>query len=200
LTRPYQLFYKYYPPKEQIPQKYLKAFTLLLKNYYDNKKYEDAAKIIETLPESQKNTETHLMTAKIYYNIGKYDKAVDYFEKVSLTNDDKYLLCISYARINKENKAKDLLINLLNLNGYLEKARSESAIKRIVIEIENEKLKKEEEMKNVAAEEVKRKMEEERLKEEKRKNEKLMSEQKAGQETSKNIKEENTNLQSSSPK
>ncbi len=78
------LFNKYYPAREPIPQKYIKAFTLLLKNYYDNKKYEDAAKIIETLPESQKNYETNIMTAKIYYNIGKHDKAVEYFEKLSL--------------------------------------------------------------------------------------------------------------------
>jgi tetratricopeptide (TPR) repeat protein len=190
------LFNKYYPPKEPIPQKYFKAFSLLLKNYYDNKKYEDAAKIIETLPESQKNNETNLMAAKIYYNIGKHDKAVDYFEKLPLTNDDKYLLCISYARTNKENKAKDLLINLLSLNGYLEKAKSESAIKKIVNEIENEKLKREEEIKKAAAEEEKKKIEEEKLKEERRKNEKLMSEQ----ESFKNIKEEKIDIPSSTPK
>lgn len=49
-----QLFNKFYSSKEQLPQKYLKAFSLLFKNHYENKKYEDAVKIFEAMPESRK--------------------------------------------------------------------------------------------------------------------------------------------------
>ncbi len=114
-----------------------------------------------------------------------------------LTNDDKYLLCISYAKTGKESKAKNILSGLLNLNGYLEKAKSESALKKIAYEIENEKLQKEEAIRNAAAEE-KRRIEEQKLKEEKLKEEKLREEKlKAEQESLKNKKEENISIESS---
>ena len=160
------LFNKYNTVKENIPQKYLKAFAILLKNYYDNKKYIDAAAILESLPENPDNYETNLMIAKIYFNTGKHEKAVEYFEKLSLTDDDKFLLSISYAKTGMGNKAKGLLINLMTLNGYSEKAKSESSIRKIAIEIENEKLKSEEAMKKAAAEEERRRLEEEKHKKE----------------------------------
>ncbi|MBN2403783.1 MAG: tetratricopeptide repeat protein [Spirochaetes bacterium] len=185
------LFNKYYSSKESVPQKYLKAFTLLLKNFYDNKKYEEANKIFEFLPESQKTYDIDLISARSYHYTGKHEKAIEYFEKLSLNNDDKFLLCISYAKTGIVSKSKDILAGLLDQNGFLEKARSENAIKMIAAEIENEKLKKEEELKK-AAEEEKRLFEEQKLKEETLKDEKpdIM------QERSENGKEEDVILDS----
>ncbi|MFH0975480.1 MAG: tetratricopeptide repeat protein [Spirochaetota bacterium] len=167
-----QLLNKYFQSKETIPQKYLKAFTLLLKNNYDNKKYDDASKIIEILPESQKSGDINLMSAKSYHYTGKHEKAIEYFEKLSLGNDDRYLLCISYARSGSAVKAKELLLSLSNINGYFEKSKSDAAIKKIAYEIENDRLRKEEERKA----EEKRRSDEEKRKEEKIIEDKLIEE------------------------
>ena len=156
-----QLFNQYNSVKENMSQKYLKAFSILLKNYYDNKSYKEAAMVLDRLPETPDNYDTNLMIAKIYFNTGKFEKAVNYFEKLSLTDDDRFLLSISYAKTGMDNKAKNILTNLMVLNGYTEKAKSESSTRKIAVEIENDKLEKEEAIKKAAAEE-KRKLEEEK--------------------------------------
>ncbi len=170
-----QLFNKYYALKESIPQKYHRAISLLFRNYYDNKKFEEAARVFESLPESQKNNETALMAARAYFYSGKHEKAVNHFEKLSLANDDRYLQCISYAKTGMEDKARDILLALSDINGYLAKAKSEYAIRKIAIEIEKEKIKKEEAIKKAVLEE-KKSIEEEKLREEKLKEEKLRAE------------------------
>ena len=148
-----QLLDKSISSKESIPQKYYKAFILLLKNNYEHKKYQDTQKIIEMLPDNQKNYEINLISAKTYYFLGKHEKAIENFEKLSLGNDDKYLLCISYVKVGMTSKAKEVLWNLSSINDYLEKAKSDILLKKIAYEVENEKQKKEEAKRNIVIEE-----------------------------------------------
>ena len=133
-----QTFTKYQNTTDPVPQKYFKAFVLLFKNNYENKKYEDALKVMEIIPDSMKTAESNLMTARSYFHSGKHDKAIESFEKISLENDDKYLLSISYAKTGLISKSRDILLYLADKPGYLEKAKSETAIKKIAQEIETE--------------------------------------------------------------
>lgn len=139
------LFNKISKSNKSVPQKYYKAFILLLKKQYENEKYQDTYKIIEYLPEKLITYDIHLIAARSLFHSGKFDKAIGHFEKISLENDDRYLLSISYAKNNMTDKAKDILWNLSEINGYLEKAKSENAIKKIAFDIENEKKRIEEE-------------------------------------------------------
>jgi protein O-GlcNAc transferase len=148
-----QLFKKSITSKDNVPQKYFKAFVLLLKNSYENKKYDDTIKIYDTLPDAQKTNEINLIAAKSYYYSKKYEKAIEYFEKFSPGNEDKFLLCASYARTGMTAKAKDILINLLTIEDYSDKVKNDPVLKKISDEIRIEALKKEEETKKAEAEE-----------------------------------------------
>jgi tetratricopeptide (TPR) repeat protein len=142
-----QLFNKTITAKDTVPLKYYKAFTLLLKNNYENKKYDDAIKIFDALPDSQKTNEINLTAARSYFYFKKYEKAIEYFEKLSLGDEDKFLLCASYARTGMTAKAKDLLINLLTNEEFSEKVKTDPTLKKISDDIRNERIKKEEEEK-----------------------------------------------------
>ncbi len=169
------LFNKYYKTEDHIPNKYYKAFILLLKNYYDTKKYSDAIKIIETIPDNLKNYEINLISARAYYYQNKYDKAIEYFEMLSIENDDKYLLSVSYAKNGMPDKAKDILWALSNIDAhYLQKAKLDNnTIKKVALDIENEKQKIEEEKRKAEQERIlaieREKAEQERLMEIERK-------------------------------
>ena len=75
-----------------------------------------------------------------YYYLKDYDKAIEYFEKLSLENDDKFLLAVSYAKSGMTGKAKDILWYLFDSDGYLAKARSNISVKKLAEDIEKEKL------------------------------------------------------------
>lgn len=126
----------------EVPQKYFKAFSLLAKYQYEKSNYAKVEKIFENLPEKYSDQELNLIYARSEYFLENFDKSLKIFEKIYLSSDDdKYMLCIIYAKTGMNAKAKSILYNLWDRGGFLEKARKEPALALSVKEIEDEKNK-----------------------------------------------------------
>jgi len=132
--------------EKPIPLKYFKALQILAKNHFENGKYSEILEIIEILPEEFREYEINLISAKSYFYAEIYDKAIDFYEKLYLSNDDKYMLCVAYAKNGMEKKARDILWELSLYESYLEKAKREQVLilNTIALEINNEKARREE--------------------------------------------------------
>lgn len=165
-----RLFEKVYT-KDSLPGKYYKAFIILANNHYENSRYEKAAKILKILPENFKDYKLLNLSAKTFYNLGDNDLAIEYFEKISLGNDDKFILCIAYARKGFKDKARSILYDLSFADGYIEKAGKQPDLMEIALSIENEKRKIEEDKKKAENERIKKQEEGRRLEEERRERE-----------------------------
>lgn len=170
--------------RESILPKYMKVFVLLLKNNFVDGKYEKAAKIIELLPDNMKDYDLTLIAAKTYHNLNRPGKAIENFEKLSLSNDDKFLLAINYARNDMDDKAKNILMDLFYYQGYAEKAKLDNSLRKIASDIEKEKIRLEEEKKRL--EEERKRLEAERLK---------LEEEKRREEEKKRLEEEKKRIE-----
>ena len=149
-----------YTLQSEIPYKYFKAFILIAQKHFDNRQYKKVTRIAEFLPEDKKNYETNLIIAKAYHNLGDFEKAIEYYEKLSLNNEDKYMLCLAYAGNGMNEKAKTIMWDLSFIDGYIDRAKRERTLSRIAYEIIDEKIKIEE-AKRKAEEEERRRIEEE---------------------------------------
>ena len=125
--------------KKSHQPKYTKVFIILAKNHLENKNYSRVIGIIKALDEKSQSYETSLLAAKAFYHLKKYDEAIDYFEKISLGNEDKYLLCKAYALSGRREKAKSILHELFYAGEYLSKAKQDPALAGIAQEIEKDK-------------------------------------------------------------
>lgn len=125
---------------EEIPQKYFKAFSLLARHHYDKGNFERAGKVISAIPESQRDAETSALYGRALYRLGEYDAALAQFERRNpASDDDRYLLCILYARAGKNERAKSTLRSLAGRGAYLDKARRDSFLKAIANELDEER-------------------------------------------------------------
>lgn len=151
--------------QKETPQKYHKAFALLAKAYHESSQDARALAIADKLPEKYLDTEMKFMLARTHAQLGNTDKAIGYFEKLSLSSDDdRYLLCALYGRAGQKDKSKRILLGLPK--SYLERARGDAALSGIARDIdeerrikEEEKLKKEEEARARREEELRIKRE-----------------------------------------
>jgi len=125
--------------RKEVPQKYQKAFQLLLLGYYKKGRYQRVAEIAEELPDAYKNHEVSLAIANAFYTIGTYNKAISYYERLSLGDDDRFRLCKAYALTGKRDKAKELLQKLSYRETLLQKALEDKALKHIASEVVQEK-------------------------------------------------------------
>lgn len=125
--------------KSDVPKKYFKAFVFLAKKYYESSRYTEVIATVKILPEESRDHNTSLITAKSYYRLENYKNAIHYFEKISLDDEERYLLCRAYAKTRMETKAKELLSSLYYSDTYFKKALDDSALKKIALEIEKEK-------------------------------------------------------------
>lgn len=120
----------------QVPQKYVKAMLILLKAHAAAGENQNTAEIFSSLPDSARDTEISLLAAKANMSIRRFDAAISIFEKLSLSNDDRFALCRAYAHTGNKAKAKTLLIDLIRISqSYSEKALADQALAPIAKEI-----------------------------------------------------------------
>ncbi|MBN2158617.1 MAG: tetratricopeptide repeat protein [Spirochaetes bacterium] len=122
--------------KKGYPPKYKKVFVILAKRLHENKKHERAIAILKSLDEQSQTFETRLLAAKSYYYKKEYDNAIDQFEKLSLGNDARYMLCKAYAQSGRREKAKSLLAELAQAGDYLSRARHDPVLSGIARELD----------------------------------------------------------------
>ena len=125
--------------KKNYPAKYNKVFIMLAKSCFEEKRYGRVVAIVKTLNEKSLSYDARLLAAKASYQLKEYDAAIDYFEKISLGNEDKFTLCKAYALSGRREKAKITLSVLMQSGEYASKARQDPALSGIVKEIEKDK-------------------------------------------------------------
>ena len=119
-----------------VPSKYVKAMQILLKAHAAAGENQNAADIFSSLPDSARDTEATLLAARANASIRRFDTAITLFEKLSLANDDRFLLCSAYAHTGNKARAKTLLVELIRVNQmYSDKALSDQALAPVAKEI-----------------------------------------------------------------
>lgn len=121
--------------KKDYPVRYKKVFIILAKHHYDNKNYGRTIAILKTLDEKSQTFDTRLLTARAYYGLKEYDSAIDLFEKLSLGNDDKFMLCKAYALSGRREKARAILSELSSSGDYLSRAKRDPQLSGIAREL-----------------------------------------------------------------
>ena len=155
--------------RHKTPNKYYKTFVLLAKNHFLDSKYSRALEVIESLPTNFIDYDLILISAKANFHLKLYNESVELIEKIDLSNEDKFILCIAYVKIGSREKAREILWNLSYYEAYLQKAKGEEALKELAISIEEEKYRiLEEERRKEEEERKEREREREREQERKR--------------------------------
>ncbi|MBN1497164.1 MAG: tetratricopeptide repeat protein, partial [Spirochaetes bacterium] len=114
--------------RKDYPSKYRKVFILLATHDFQNGNYRRCVTILNTFDETARTFDTRLMTARAYFHLKEYDNAIDHFEKLSLANDDRFMLCRAYALSGRREKAKSILSELSGFGDYLSRARKDPAL------------------------------------------------------------------------
>ena len=142
-------------------EKFLRILPILVRGHYEKNHYDKTTEIISSMPGYMIDYNMRLTLAKSYYHLDKFDKAIDEFEKISLERDDELLLCKAYARSGREAQAREMLSRFAHYDDFMEKAKSDTYLARILHKIDQER--KEEERRE--QEELKRRQEEEKQRE-----------------------------------
>jgi tetratricopeptide (TPR) repeat protein len=122
--------------KKEYPSKYRKVFIILATKLYEDKKYGRSITILKSLDEKSQTFETRLLAAKAHYSLKEYDNAIDLFEKLSLGNDDKFILCKAYALSGRREKARSLLSELSTAGDYLSRAKQDPVLSGLARELD----------------------------------------------------------------
>lgn len=125
--------------KKTVPEKYYKAYILLLKKNYSDANHKGVVAIAENLPEDLRDYEINLLTAKSYFYTEQYQRAIAFLEGASLNDEERYMLCQSYAKTGMTDKAKEILQQLYNNEKYFQMALEDRTLKKIASEIVQEK-------------------------------------------------------------
>ncbi|HSV97034.1 MAG TPA: tetratricopeptide repeat protein [Spirochaetota bacterium] len=121
------------------PQKYHRAFDILAKHHFQARNYARADKIMNALPEGARTHEQNLMRARASYHLGDYEEAIRRYDRLSPGGDeDRYILCLLYAKTGRTERARDILTGLVSIETYRTKASKEPALSKILAQIEEE--------------------------------------------------------------
>ena len=131
--------------KSKYSSRYNKVFNILLQGHYKKKNYTRVTQILRTIPKERYTYKTNLISAKTYYNLNNYIKAIDYFEKLSLANEDRLILSLAYLKSGRKEKAKEVLSYLLYYPDYRDKIKNNKLLRPLLNEIEPKKIEKKEE-------------------------------------------------------
>ena len=120
-------------------KQYLRAFTLLLNNHFENKKYARALEISESVNKIQKDTDVITISAKSSYNLQQYEKAVSLFEQIPLNSNTRLMLASAYARTQNKEKSMALLRSIINDPSIRTEAMKNPSLKPYIEEMERSK-------------------------------------------------------------
>lgn len=121
--------------KKEYSAKYRKVFTILAAHDFASGNYRRCVTILNTFDEKSQTFDTRLMTARSYFHLKEYDAAIDHFERLSLANDDRFMLCRAYALSGRREKARTILSELSASGDYLSRAKKDPALSGIAKEL-----------------------------------------------------------------
>ncbi len=117
---------------------YRKVIEITAKAHFEKKGYSRAITLITSLPENKRSYELTGNLARSYFHESKYKKAIVHFGKISLSSDDRYLLCVAHARTGNREKARELLNSLLIYDKYTSRAEKDPALSPILKELQGQ--------------------------------------------------------------
>jgi tetratricopeptide (TPR) repeat protein len=123
--------------RKDYPAKYRKVFIILAGHDFENGNFKRCVTILNSFDEKSRTFDTRLMTARAYFNLKEYDNAIDQFEKLSLGNDDRFLLCKAYALSGRREKARALLSELSAAGDYMARAKHDPALSGLAKEMDS---------------------------------------------------------------
>ena len=129
---------------DEIPDKFYKAFIISANYHFSNKSYTQFTKIISILPEKMMDSQLKIDAGKAFYETSNYKKSVHFLESVSLTNENKLLLALSYFKNGQKDKCKTVLSAIKNDASIRSMALNNKNLKPIMQEIINEENAKKE--------------------------------------------------------
>lgn len=124
----FEELYKLLGAKKDLPEKYFKAYTLLADHYYQKMAYTKSAAILTALPEEKLNYNQKINAATSLYYSGKNRESIEYFEKLSLTDNSKIVLAKAYTKYGAKIKAKETVLGLMKSSTYKEKLLSDEVL------------------------------------------------------------------------
>jgi tetratricopeptide (TPR) repeat protein len=145
--------------KAKETQKYQRIYPILIAGHFEKKNYSKIVQLADEMPEGAMDYATRRMLAHASYHLGRYDAAIDMFEKISLNAADQALLCGAYARSGREDAAIDLIDRHSYNEEFMKETRADPLLSRMLARIDKERREKEERLKR---EEELRRIEEER--------------------------------------
>ncbi|MBP7902028.1 MAG: hypothetical protein KA015_04345, partial [Spirochaetes bacterium] len=128
----------------EIPDKFYKAFIISANYHFSNKSYNQFTKIISILPEKMMDSQLKIDAGKAFYETSNYKKSVHFLESVSLSNENKLLLALSYLKNGQKDKCKNVLFNLKDDETIRSLALNNKNLKPIMQEIIGEENAKKE--------------------------------------------------------
>ena len=187
--------------KDDETASYHRIIPILIKGHFEKKHYSRVIEIMGSLKDSSENYELTLIRARSYYYLKQYDTAVDYFQKLSLNNEDKLMLAAAYSRSGRAIMAKEIVQSLMYSGEYRSLALKDPVLSPIVREIEREKEEKEKlESERLEKERLEReKLEKERLERERIEKEKRERELREAEKAKTDKKPETENGRPASP-
>ncbi len=125
--------------ESDIPQKYHRAFEILAKHHFQAGNYARADTIMQALPDGGRTHEQNLMRARASYHLGDYEEAIRRYERLSPGGEeDRYILCLLYAKTGQTGRARTILTGLVSSETYRAKASKEPVLSKILSQIEEE--------------------------------------------------------------
>jgi len=175
---------------DSMPNKYYKTFLLLINNHFKKNNFKRVSEIISFIPETFISYEILLISAKTDYHTGNFDSAIDKFKKISLNDEDRFILIKAYARSGRKHDAMEALKLYTYNQEYMKKAREDQFLSPVMKEIDAEKRRQEEEHKKIEEKQIR--LEQERIIKEKNEKEKKEEELKL---QNKKIKDKNNQIE-----
>ncbi len=122
---------------------YYKAFKIIAIRHFEKKDFGKVIQIAEAIPQILNSSKHAKIIARAYFFTGKYKKTIEILGNMSLDDDDRFLLSKAYSRNKMEEKAKNILIQLIDNNEYYLKAKKDHRLKKIIRDIEADRRKEE---------------------------------------------------------
>jgi len=115
---------------------YFKAVKILLIHHYEKNNYSRVIDISDSINKIYNDSDIILISAKSYYFLRKYEKAIEFFGKVPLDSSSRIMLASSYARTEKKDKAVEQIKFFIDNQSLKQEAMKDSTLKVYIEEIE----------------------------------------------------------------
>lgn len=115
---------------------YFKAMRILMNYYFEKNNYSRTIEISESIIKIQNDSDIIIISAKSYYFLQQYDKAIELFERSSLNNSNRVMLASAYSRIDKKDKAVAQLKIIINDESSKKEVMKDPHLKGYIEEIE----------------------------------------------------------------